>query len=124
MAHRELEKMGPMKRTEKVMAFVFILILGLWATSEWNKMDATVVTLIGLSIMLVTGVIRWDDVIAEKGALNAGITHYGTGPAPIYFNAGYLDQKTWWKLGLILSFVNIAIWMGVGFPWWRILGLW
>lgn len=42
-------------------------------------------------------------------ALNAGITHYGTGPAPIYFNAGYLDQKTWWKLGLIISFVNIAI---------------
>jgi len=57
-------------------------------------------------------------------ALNAGITHYGTGPAPIYFNAGYLDQKTWWKLGLIISFVNIVIWIGVGFPWWKVLGLW
>jgi DASS family divalent anion:Na+ symporter len=51
-------------------------------------------------------------------------TFYGTSPAPIYFNAGYMDQKTWWKLGLIISFVNIAIWMGVGFPWWKILGLW
>jgi DASS family divalent anion:Na+ symporter len=57
-------------------------------------------------------------------ALNAGITHYGTGPAPIYFNAGYMDQKTWWKFGLIVSFVNIAIWMGAGFPWWKVLGLW
>jgi divalent anion:Na+ symporter, DASS family len=218
MAKNELEKMGPMKRTEKIMLFVFILILALWATSEWNKIDATVVALMGVSIMLLTGVIRWDDVLAEKGAwdalfwfgglvmmasylnqlgfmkwfattvgnslggwmwisalivlmlvyfyshygfasttahvtamfpaflavavavkappylaaltlgffsaLNAGITHYGTGPAPIYFNAGYLDQKTWWKLGLIISFVNIAIWIGIGFPWWKVLGLW
>lgn len=218
MAHKELEKMGPMKKAEKIMLFVFFLILVLWVTSEWNQIDATVVALLGVSIMLITGVIRWDDVLAEKGAwdaliwfgglvmmasqlntlgfmkwfattvgsslagwswlsalivlilvyfyshygfasttahvtamfpaflavavavkvppylaaltlgffsaLNAGITHYGTGPAPIYFNAGYLDQKTWWKLGLIVSFVNIAIWMGVGFPWWKVLGLW
>jgi DASS family divalent anion:Na+ symporter len=218
MAQKELQKMGPMKQTEKVMLFVFILILVLWATSEWNKIDATVVALMGVSIMLLTGVIRWDDVLAEKGAwdalfwfgglvmmatylnqlgfmkwfattvgssltgwmwisaliilmlvyfyshygfasttahvtamfpaflavavavkappylaaltlgffsaLNAGITHYGTGPAPIYFNAGYLDQKTWWKLGLIISFVNIVIWIGIGFPWWKVLGLW
>jgi DASS family divalent anion:Na+ symporter len=218
MAHRELEKMGPMKRTEKIMLFVFLLILALWVTGEWSKIDATVVAFVGVGVMLVTGVIRWDDVLAEKGAwdaliwfgglvmmasqlnslgfmkwfattvgsslagwpwfsalivlmlvyfyshygfasttahvtamfpaflavavavnvppylaaltlgffsaLNAGITHYGTGPAPIYFNAGYMDQKTWWKFGLIVSFVNIAIWMGAGFPWWKVLGLW
>ncbi len=218
MAARELDKMGPMKRNEKVMLVVFFLILALWVTGEWNKIDATVVALIGIGVMLITGVIRWNDVLQEKGAwdaliwfgglvmmashlnslgfmkwfattvgssltgwswfpalivlmlvyfyshygfasttahvtamfpaflavavavnvppylaaltmgffsaLNAGITHYGTGPAPIYFNAGYLDQKTWWKLGLLVSFINIAIWMGIGFPWWRILGLW
>jgi DASS family divalent anion:Na+ symporter len=62
--------------------------------------------------------------LAFFSALNAGITHYGTGPAPIYFNAGYVDQKTWWILGLIISFANIAIWMGAGFLWWKVLGLW
>jgi DASS family divalent anion:Na+ symporter len=218
MAHNELEKMGPMKRTEKIMLFVFFLILALWVTGQWNKIDATTVAFLGVGVMLVTRVIRWDDVLAEKGAwdaliwfgglvmmagqlnalgfmkwfavavggatgglawftvlivlmlvyfyahygfasttahttamyvpfltvaiaanvppylaaltlgfftaLNAGITHYGTGPAPIYFNAGYLDQKTWWILGLIISFVNIAIWIGIGFPWWKVLGLW
>jgi len=39
-------------------AFGFILILALWATSEWNKIDVTVVALTGVSIMLLTGVIR------------------------------------------------------------------
>jgi DASS family divalent anion:Na+ symporter len=200
------------------MLFVFLLILVLWATSEWNKIDATIVAFIGIGIMLITGVIRWDDVLAERGAWDAliwfgglvtmagqlntlgfikwfadsvgggvagwtwlsalivlllvyfyahygfasvtahvtamfppflavavgagappylaamglaffsalmsGTTHYGTGPAPIYFNSGYLDQKTWWTLGLIISFVNIAIFLTVGFAWWKFLGLW
>ena len=218
MAHRELEKMGPWKRTEKTMLVVFILILVLWATSEWNKLDATLVALIGIGVMLVTKVITWDDILAERGAWDAliwfgglvtmagqlntlglikwfatvmggvvagwawlpalivlllvyvyahyafasttahvtamyppflavmigagappylaamslafftgimnGITHYGTGPAPIYFNAGYMDQKTWWLLGLVISFVNIAIFLTIGFAWWKFLGLW
>jgi len=42
----------------------------------------------------------------------------------LYFNAGYIDQKTWWTLGLIISFVNIAIFLTVGFAWWKFLGLW
>lgn len=218
MAETELAKMGPVQRREKMMIAVFIVILALWVTAEWTKLDATVVALLGVSIMLLTGVIRWEDVLAERGAwdaliwfgglvmmasqlntlglmkwfantagasvagwgwlaamivlilvyfyshygfasltahttalfppflavivaaqappylaaltlaffssLCAGTTHYGTGPAPIYFNAGYVDQGTWWKFGLIISFINIIIWMGVGFPWWKLLGMW
>ena len=37
------------------MLFVFLLILALWVTGEWNKIDATVVAFIGVSIMLITG---------------------------------------------------------------------
>lgn len=29
----------------------------------------------------------------------AFLTHYGTGPAPIYYGAGYVDLKTWWGMG-------------------------
>jgi DASS family divalent anion:Na+ symporter len=57
-------------------------------------------------------------------ALGAGVTHYGTGPSPIYYNAGFVDLGTWWKLGLLVSIVNIIIWYGVGFLWWKVLGLW
>ena len=218
MAHRELRKMGPWKRNEKVMVFVFLMILALWATSEWNMIDATVVALIGIGVMLITRVITWDDILAEKGGWDAliwfgglvtmagqlytlgfikwfaasmggvvagwawlpaliilllvyvyahygfasttahvtamfppflavilaagappylaamslafftgimnGLTHYGMGPAPIFFNAGYIDQKTWWLLGLVISFVNIAIFLTVRFAWWKFLGLW
>ncbi len=55
--------------------------------------------------------------------LNAGITHYGTGSAPVYFGAGYVSQGEWWKLGFLISLVNIAVWLGIGPLWWKLIGL-
>ena len=43
LANRELEKMGPMKKSEKTLLVVFLVILTLWVTSELNNLDATVV---------------------------------------------------------------------------------
>ena len=56
--------------------------------------------------------------------LFASLTHYGTAAAPILFGSGNVDIGTWWRLGLLISAVNIAIWVGVGSLWWRLLGLW
>jgi len=63
-------------------------------------------------------------LLAFFSNLNAGLTHYGTGSAPVFFNAGYVDQGTWWRLGFMISVVNLAIWFGLGLLWWRLLGLW
>jgi DASS family divalent anion:Na+ symporter len=56
--------------------------------------------------------------------LGASLTHYGTTPAPIYFGAGYVTQRTWWLLGLLVSVPNILIWTIFGFGWWKILRWW
>lgn len=56
--------------------------------------------------------------------LNAGITHYGTGSAPVYFSPGFVSQSTWWSLGFVVSLVNLALWLGVGLVWWQLIGLW
>ena len=62
--------------------------------------------------------------LAFFSGIMIGITHYGAGPAPIHFNAAYMDQKTWWLLGLVISFVNIGNFLTAGFGWWKYLGLW
>lgn len=62
--------------------------------------------------------------LAYLSNLNASLTHYGTTHAPIWFGAGYVKQRTWWLLGLIVSVPNILIWVGVGFLWWKLLGWW
>jgi len=63
-------------------------------------------------------------LLAFYSSLNAGLTHYGTGSAPVFFNAGYVGQGTWWRVGFVLSILNLAIWVGVGSIWWRLIGLW
>ena len=218
IAREELQKMGKMKKSEKIMFAIFLLVLFLWITSTLHKIHVTTIALLGVGLMIITAVIDWTDVLSEKGAwdaliwfgaliamadglsklgvidwyrntissylgnlpmtlalililliyfyshygfasmtahitalfpaflgvaisvgtppllaalalayfsnLNASITHYATGPAPIYFNAGYVDLVTWWKVGFFVSILNLIIWIGVGFPYWKLCGLW
>jgi divalent anion:Na+ symporter, DASS family len=218
LADERLRAMGPIARGERVMLAVFSLVLALWLSSEWHGVSATAVAWLGLTGLLLTRVLVWQDVLEEKGAwdcliwfgglmmlsaelnkagfpkafaaaagtfvdgwpwwwalsalivvylyshyafaslvahvtamfpaffavsialgapplltalafgffssLNASITHYGTGPAPIIFGAGYLTQPQWWRVGFVISLVNLAIWLPIGFLWWKVIGLW
>ena len=55
--------------------------------------------------------------------LFSSMTHYGTGPAPVLYGSGYVRLLDWWRLGALVSVVNIAIWLGLGGLWWKALGL-
>jgi DASS family divalent anion:Na+ symporter len=57
-------------------------------------------------------------------SLFGGLTHYGSGPAPIFFGAGFVSITQWWQIGAITSLVNLSIWMIIGALWWKVLGLW
>ena len=90
-AEKELTSMGPMKTSEKWLLAIFILALVLWATTQWTKINATTVALISISLMLVTEVLDWNDVIGEKNAWDVLIWMGG-----IMCLAGFLS-----KLGLV-----------------------
>jgi divalent anion:Na+ symporter, DASS family len=62
--------------------------------------------------------------LAYFSNLDAGITHYGTGSAPVYFGLGYVTQTSWWRIGFLISIVNLVIWLGIGLLWWKLVGLW
>lgn len=218
IARQELIKLGPMSTHEKILTIVFIGAVALWAGGSIVKVDTTLVAMIAVSIMILTGVISWRDFTNESGAwdtliwmgslmLLAGqlstkgfipwfsnsvsasmtgidwlmalgvlilvyiyshyffasltahisamypafiavavaagappmlavlcmafsaniclaLTHYSGAPAPILFGAGYVDQRTWWKLGFVCSLMLVVIWIGVGALWWKVLGLW
>jgi DASS family divalent anion:Na+ symporter len=63
-------------------------------------------------------------VLAFFSNLFSSMTHYGTGPAPVLYGAGYILLRDWWRLGAIISVVNIVIWLGIGGLWWKLLGFW
>jgi len=217
-AAEELNKMGPMTRDEKIMCAVFLGSIILWATASFTKLDATLIALGSGSVLLVTNVLTWKDVLNENGAwdtmvwigvlstiagllskhgligwfsklsaaslvgipwmltlvailviylyshylfasitghvaamypafiavagaagappmlvaLSMGffsnffscLTHYGNGAGPIYFGTGYMGQATWWRTGLAMSLVYLVCFLGVGLPWWKVIGLW
>ncbi len=56
--------------------------------------------------------------------LMAGLTHYGTTTAPIIYVEGYVGVGDWWRVGFLISVGNLAIWLTVGFAWWKFLGFW
>ena len=60
--------MGPMSRDEKIISGVFIGALLLWSTSQLTQLDATVVALLGVTVMLLTEVLSWKEVLEEQGA--------------------------------------------------------
>lgn len=62
--------------------------------------------------------------LAFSSSLFACLTHYGTGCAPILFGSEYVNLKTWWKMGFIMSVFFLLVWVGIGSLWWKALGLW
>ena len=56
--------------------------------------------------------------------LTAGLTHYGTTTAPIVFAENYVSVGEWWKVGFVVSIVNLVVWLTIGFAWWKFLGFW
>ncbi|ENA3365355.1 DASS family sodium-coupled anion symporter [Campylobacter upsaliensis] len=73
-AKERLAELGAMKKAEKIMLGVFLLLLALWAGALGLffgiSLNATTVALLGLSLVLVSGVLSFDDVLKEKTAWN------------------------------------------------------
>ncbi len=218
MASDKLRLMGAMSLQEKIMGLTFVLLIVLWIAGPFIHMKATTAAMIGVSILLLTGILKWKDALEETAAwdtliwfatlvtlacqlnktgfstwfsqyvvghisgfhwscgflilaliyyyshyffasavahigamfapflavaialgtppelaalslgffsnLFTGLTHYGSGAAPILFGSGYVSVNQWWKAGAVCSIIFIACWILVGGFWWKILGLW
>ncbi|MCL1992164.1 MAG: anion permease [Spirochaetes bacterium] len=69
IAKKRLDEIGPVTKQEKLMIFVFFLILLLWIFGpDLFGIGATATAFIGLSTMLITNVLTFEDVKSEKGA--------------------------------------------------------
>jgi DASS family divalent anion:Na+ symporter len=217
-AKEALVAMGKISKQEIIMLFTFLLLITCWILDIRIGLNATTTALLGFSLLLITGVLHWNDALNEKGAwdtfawfatlvmmsgyltkfgmmgwigeqmqmfvnqekiylsaailallyfyihyffasitahitvlyaaflilfinlglpalisalvlayfssLSGGLTHFGIGSAPVFFESGYLSTREWWKVGGIMSLVNILIWCLVGGGWWYILGWW
>ena len=107
LAVEELKKMGPITRSEIILICIFLGVFVLWATSLYTNIHATLVGLLGLSLMLMTKVIDWQDALDEKGAWDVFIWLGGI--------IGLADNLV--KVGFIAWFAKAIAAYLVGVPW-------
>ncbi|ENX7610789.1 DASS family sodium-coupled anion symporter [Neisseria gonorrhoeae] len=103
-AKDRLSEMGKMSADEIIMAVIFGILLLLWADvpalitgNHAFSINATATAFIGLSLLLLSGVLTWDDVLKEKSAWDT-IIWFGA----LIMMAAFLN-----KLGLIKWFSGV-----------------
>ncbi|GKX59666.1 anion permease [Leminorella grimontii] len=78
IAQEGLAELGPMTKNEKILVGIFISALLGWALPSilgqgfgiGLKIDATAVAIVATVLCILLGVIKWDDVLNNKGAWN------------------------------------------------------
>lgn len=96
-ARQKMKELGVISLPEKITMSVFTILLLLWAGipamifGDTFSVPPTVAAFVGLAILLVTGVLSWDDVLSNKGSWDI-ITWF----AALVMMAGFLG-----KLGLV-----------------------
>lgn len=68
-ASQELGKIGKFTRKELVMALLATLALILWIFGG-SVVDATTAAGVVISLMVITGIVKWDDILSNKAAWN------------------------------------------------------
>ena len=108
-ARDKLAERGPLNRGEQIMLGVFAMLLLLWAGvpamifgNAW-VVDPTTTAFIGLGVLLLTGVLDWEDVLKEKSAWDT----------IVWFSALVMMATFLNKLGLIAWF-STSIKNGIG----------
>jgi DASS family divalent anion:Na+ symporter len=112
-ASTELRRMGPMTRHEKLMLFVFVLIAGLWMTTGLHAINYAVVALLGIGVLLLCGVLNWNDVVTERNAWDVFVWYGG-----LVRMAEALGET-----GIIKRFADAAAGFTSGWVWWTALAL-
>lgn len=103
LAQENLAKMGPMTKSEKIMAVTLVATVGLWIFGSTLGVDAVSAAILGLSVLLTTGVVTWKECLGESVAWDT-LTWF----AALIAMAGYLN-----KYGLIAWFSQNVV-KGVG----------
>ncbi|KAM0937649.1 putative solute carrier family 13 [Dioscorea sansibarensis] len=109
LARQNLEKMGPMTKNEIIMAGTLLLTVGLWVFGGVLNIDAVSAAILGLAVLLVTGVVTWKECLGEAVAWDT-LTWF----AALIAMAGYLN-----KYGLISWFSQTVVKFvgGLGLSW-------
>jgi len=68
-ARAALAALGPLRREEKIVSAVFVVMVALWAMAASLALDSTGIAFLGLGVMLAAGVLTGQDIAKEGDVL-------------------------------------------------------
>src|SRR4029453_411136 len=77
LAANGVARMGPMTAHERLMLATFAMVAILWMTTALHGINYAVVALIGISALLVSGVLEWSELTTEHAAWEVFIWYGG-----------------------------------------------
>jgi len=95
------------------MLLVFALVASLWTTTRFHGIDYAAVAMLGICVLLVSGVLDWEDVLAERGAWDVFIWYGG-----MVRLAEALGET-----GITKRFAEAASNLTAGWRWWAALAV-
>ena len=108
------------------MAFPIIILVYFFShylfASATAHVAAMYAALLGVGISIGVPGLLLAFMLGFVGSIYGTLTHYGHGPAPVFFGSGYVDLKNWWVKGLVTGLVMLLIYMVIGGLWMRLIG--
>lgn len=68
LAEKELERIGALSRHESIMLALFAFLVSFWMGEPWFGIDPTTVTLCGVLVLVLSGIMPWHRVVSEHSA--------------------------------------------------------
>lgn len=119
---------GALEGVSWVPALILLVLIYVFSTYAFASGTAHILAMypimLGLAIGLGAPPYLASLVLAFSSAIFQSMTHYSSGPAAVFYAGGFVEQKTWWKLGLQLVCLYLIVFGLVGSLWWKVLGLW
>ena len=107
-AERELDRLGPIRGTEAIVAVVFVFLIAFWVVSSYvDWLSPGLVAFIGLSVLFVSQALTWNAALGERSAWDIFVWYGG-----LLTMGGLLNESG--------SPTAFAAWVGAGFegvPW-------
>ena len=115
-----IEKGFGWKLTLLILSLLYFYFHYIFASSIAH-ISAMYTAFVGVVIQIGAPPLLTALIFAFFNSLFGGLTHYGMGSAPLFYEIGYVEVKKWWLVGFIVSIINIIIWLGVGSFWYFFL---
>ena len=118
---------APLAGRDPTLALIGLVTLFFWVHYFFSSITAHTAAIFPIVLALGKGIegmpmVQLVMLCAFSLGLMGVISPYATGPAPMFYGAGYISRGAFWALGLVFGIIYFVALIAIGLPWLRMIG--